>query len=156
MVRLAALNPDCAAILLLFDADDDCPVECAERVRQWAKDAAGSLPCEVVIACREYESWFLASIESLRGYKGISAQAEAPAVVESKRNAKGALEAFMPAGSSYSPTIDQTPMSQRFEMSMAYRRSRSFRKMVKAVGDLLRQLDQPLPCWPPVDWWPER
>jgi len=46
-------------------------------------------------------------------------------------------------------------MSAAFDMSLAHRRNRSFRKLVKAIGDLLTQLQQPLPKWPPAEWQPE-
>jgi hypothetical protein len=58
---------DCAAVLVLLDMDDDCPKEKAfelqERIRRME-----SLPFSVVIACakREYEAWFLASLETIR------------------------------------------------------------------------------------------
>jgi hypothetical protein len=39
-------------------------------------------------------------------------------------------------------------------MRMAYQRSRSFRKLVKAVGDILVRLNHPLPAWPPAGWQP--
>ena len=61
-VRVAALRADCAGILVLFDADDDCPAELAPTLEQWAREAAGAIPCAVVMANREYEAWFLASI----------------------------------------------------------------------------------------------
>ena len=41
------------------------------RIKGWAEMGAGGRPCEVVIAHREYEAWFLAAIESLRGQRGI-------------------------------------------------------------------------------------
>ena len=66
-VRLALAQPDCAAVLVLFDGEDECPVELAAQVRPWARAASGQIPCEVVIAYREYETWFLAALESLRG-----------------------------------------------------------------------------------------
>lgn len=152
MVKLALLQPDCAAVLLLFDGEDDCPFELAAKVRGWAQSAAGQTPCEVVIAYREYETWFLASVESLRGRWGIADDAAAPAHPEAKRDAKGALEEFMPARRAYSPTIDQADMSARFDMALAHQRNRSFRKLVKTVGDLLGQLGQSTPAWPPVEW----
>jgi Domain of unknown function (DUF4276) len=137
---------------LLFDGDDDCPVELADKVRAWARAASGTAPCEVVIAYREYETWFLAAVESPRGQCRIAHTASAPANPESKRNAKGALEAFMPGGASYAETIHQQRLSATFDMSLAHRRNRSFRKLTKAVGDLLAQLGQPVPVWPPADW----
>lgn len=89
--RLAMLQPDCAAVVFLFDGEDDCPKEIAERVRRWAVAASGKTPCEVVVAYREYETWFLAAVESLRGQRGIRADATAPRDPESKRDAKTAL-----------------------------------------------------------------
>ena len=151
-VRLALAQPDCAAVLVLFDGEDECPVELAALVRGWAQAAAGQIPCEVVIAYREYETWFLAALESLRGRCRIAEDASAPANPELKRDAKGALEEFMPSGASYAPTIHQQKLSAVFDMSLAHQRNRSFRKLTKAVGDLLLQLGQPVPSWPPAGW----
>lgn len=151
-VRLAFLQPECAAVVLLFDGEDDCPKELAEKVRAWAKEASGRVPCDVVIAYREYETWFLAAVESLRGKYGIRMNATAPDNPEAKRDAKGALEEFMPADRAYSETGDQPGMSDAFDMGLAYRRNRSFRKLVKAMGDMLSQMNQPLHTWPPSQW----
>lgn len=151
-VKLALSQPDCAAVLLLFDGEDDCPAELSAQVRTWAQAAAGDTPCEVVVAYREYETWFLASVESLRGKCRIALDAIAPADPEAKRDAKGALETFMPQGVSYSPTIHQQKLSAVFDMALAHRRNRSFRKLTKAVGELLARLEQPLPAWPPAGW----
>jgi hypothetical protein len=154
-VRLALLQPECAAVVILFDGEDDCPKELAASVRAWAREAAAGKPCDVVIAYREYETWFLAALESLRGQYGIPRNANAPANPESKRDAKGALEEFMPADRAYSETGDQPAMSAVFDMGQAHRRNRSFRKLVKAIGELLTQLRQPLPAWPPAEWQTE-
>jgi len=154
-VRLALLQPECAAVVILFDGEDDCPKELAAQVRAWARAAAAGTPCDVVVAYREYETWFLAALESLRGQYGISKDAATPANPESKRDAKGALEEFMPPERAYSETGDQPAMSAVFDMGQAHRRNRSFRKLVKAIGDLLTQLRQPLPAWPPPAWQSE-
>jgi hypothetical protein len=151
-VQLAFLQPDCAAVVILFDGEDDCPKELADKVRSWAQAVAGGKPCDVVIAYREYETWFLAALESLRGQYGIPQNATAPANPESKRDAKGALEEFMPADRAYSETGDQPAMSATFDLALAHQRNRSFRKLVKAIGNVLTQLRQPLPQWPPAQW----
>jgi len=57
-VQVAALREDCAGILILFDADDDCPAELAPTLEEWAREAAGEIPCAVVMANREYEACF--------------------------------------------------------------------------------------------------
>lgn len=151
-VRLAWLQPKCAAVMILFDGEDDCPKELAASVRAWAREAAAGKPCDVVVAYREYETWFLAALESLRGQFGIRDNATAPVNPESRRDAKGALEEFMPPDRAYSETGDQPAMSAVFDLGLAHRRNRSFRKLVKAVGDMLTQLQQPLPAWPPRGW----
>ena len=151
-VRLALLQPECAAVVILFDGEDDCPKDLAAQVRAWARAVAAGTPCDVVVAYREYETWFLAALESLRGQYGIAKDAVAPANPESKRDAKGALEEFMPPDRAYSETGDQPAMSAAFDMGLAHRRNRSFRKLVKALGELLAQLRLPLPSWPPAEW----
>jgi len=151
-VRLARAQPDCVAVLLLFDGEDDCPADLGNQVRGWAQAAAGETPCEVVVAYREYETWFLAAVDSLRGYCRIAQDATAPADPEARRDAKGALEAFMPAGAAYSPTVHQQKLSAVFDMAMTHRRSRSFRKLTKAIGELISKLGHPLPVWPPAGW----
>ena len=152
MVRLALFQPECAGVLLLFDGEDDCPVQLAAQVQVWARQAAGAVPCAVVIAYREYETWFLAAVESLRGQCRISNDAAPPPNPESKRNAMGALEAFMPGGASYAETIHQKKLSAVFDMALAHQRNRSFRKLTKTIGDILLHLGQPLPAWPPAGW----
>ncbi len=152
MVRLALLQPECAGILLLFDGEDDCPVELAAQVQVWARQAAGVMPCGVVIAYREYETWFLAAVDSLRGQCRIGDHAAPPPNPESKRNAKGALEAFMPGGASYAETIHQAKLSAVFDMALAHQRNRSFRRLTKTIGDILLHMGQPLPAWPPLGW----
>lgn len=151
-VRLALLQPDCAAVIILFDGEDDCPAELGPRVQEWARAAAGDKPCDVVIAYREYETWFLAALESLRGEHDIRPDAAAPTNPESKRDAKGALEEFMPADRAYSETVDQPAMSATFDLALAYRRNRSFRKLAKAIADVLTRLGQLIPPWPPTAW----
>jgi len=151
-VKVALRQPDCSGILLLLDGEDDCPKELAEDIRGWAFEAAGRVPCDVIVAYREYETWFLAAIESLAGKYGIRNGAAAPADPESRRDSKAALEEFMPDYRAYSETGDQPGMSAEFDMKLAFRRNRSFRKLVTAVGKMLTQLHQPIVAWPPHHW----
>ena len=137
-VRLALLKPECQAILVLFDGDDDCPAQLAPVVEGWAQDEAGTTPCAVVIAHREYEAWFLAT---------LPAPHPTP---EGVRDAKGELAQRLEGG--YLPTVDQASMSATFDMSKAYPRCRSFRRLVKAFGELVEAQGVALPPWPPAAW----
>src|SRR5262245_22091876 len=59
------------AILILTDADDDGPAELGPQLLAWARAARQDVPIAVVVANREYEAWFLAASESLRGHHGL-------------------------------------------------------------------------------------
>ncbi|HKV40878.1 MAG TPA: DUF4276 family protein [Blastocatellia bacterium] len=151
-IALALLRPECSAILVLFDGDDDCPKELAPRIEEWAKAAAGQVPCAVVVAQREYAAWFIASIESLRGERGIRDDAEPHPNPETPRGAKGQLEMLMVPGAAYSPTADQAALTAKFDMAIAHARCRSFRRMVRAFGLLTAGAGAPLDRWPPPGW----
>ncbi len=153
-VQLATLQPECGAVLILFDEEDGCPVMRAAEVRGWARKVARGMPCDVVVAHREYETWFLAALESLRGQRGIRDDAVAPLVPESKRDAKAQLESWMPKTRAYSETLDQPAMSALFDLTVAHQRSRSFRKLVSTVGTMLKDLGCEHGPWPPDGWAP--
>ena len=151
-VRLALLQPECSAVLILFDGDSDCPAELGPAVQEWAAAEAGGVPCEVVIAHREYEAWFLASIESIRGHRLIRADAQSHPVPEQPRGAKEQLEARMEAGATYLETTDQPALSASFSLMTAHKLSRSFRKLAGSFGRLVRSMGQEIGEWPPASW----
>ena len=156
-VRVAALRENCGAILVLFDADDDCPKELAPILEAWAREVAGGRPCAVVMANREYEAWFLASIETLRGLGSILPDATSHDEPEAPRDAKGELERRMPRRASYSPTVDQAALTARLDLRRVYLGCRSFRKLVSAFGVLATAAGMAPAVWPPTAWasWDE-
>lgn len=151
-VRLALLQPDCCAVIVLFDGDTDCPAELGPTVQNWTVQAAGDVPSEVVIAHREFEAWFLAAIKSLRGQNRIRFDAQPPPDPELPRDAKGHLEARMGSGATYLETTDQPALSASFSLAEAYRHSRSFRKLASAFGRLVSSMGQEIGEWPPAYW----
>ena len=118
-MEIATLVPGVRAILVLFDSDDDCARNLLPSMTRWANEVT-YLPCAIVLARREYEAWFLAAIESLRGARGIRDNAAYPQDPEAKRNAKQALRRFMPRNVSYSPRLDQPALSARFDSVSGY------------------------------------
>lgn len=138
-VRLALLQRDCGAVLVLFDGDEDCPASLGPQIQGWAQDEAGATPCAVVIAHREYEAWFVAAHES-----------DVPQP-ESIRDAKGRMAGLV---GSYLPTVDQPSQSAAMSLARAHQRSRSFRRLVRAAGQLMTALGADLPEWPPTAWSP--
>jgi hypothetical protein len=151
-IAVARLTPDCGAILVLFDADDDCPKDLAPALAGWAAEAAAPIPSAIVMANREYEAWLLAAIESLRGFRGIRNDAPGHPNPESPRDAKGELESRMHAGAGYLPTADQAAMTARIELASAYRSCRSFRKLAGAFGSFLAASGFQPAQWPPAAW----
>jgi hypothetical protein len=104
------------------------------------------------MANREYEAWFLASIEALRGKAGIQPGAVSHLDPEAPRDAKGELEVRMRPGASYSPTVDQPALTAHLDLESAYRHCRSFRKLVRAFGVLAAAAGVAPAEWPPAAW----
>lgn len=123
-------------LLILLDADDDCPRDLADSLMARCHAGHSDLTVSVVIAKREYEAWFLAAAKSLAGQRGLSDQLDPPLDPESVGGAKEWLTARMPKGQSYSPTRHQSAYSELMDLSEA-RRARSFRKLEKEVSRLL-------------------
>lgn len=150
VARLASFKPGACAVLALFDADDDCAIIHIPDMTRWAQEAVPLMPSAVVMARREYESWLLAALEALRGQRQIGLDAAYPQNPEEKRDAKGVITGFRPPGSPYSPATDQPALSALFDLTAAYARASSFRKLVKELCRVLEELGQS-PVIPP-DW----
>lgn len=151
-VTAARYQPNCDAILILFDSDKDCPAELGPKVHQWASAVCGDLPCEVVMPHQEYEAWFLAGIEPLRGRRGIRNDAARHPTPEEPRGAKAQLRRRMERWGRYSATTDQAAFSALFSMPAAYAGCRSFRKLTKSFGTLLQAMGKEIGSWPPAHW----
>lgn len=122
-------------VLVLRDGDDadvDCPVRLAAMLRPDQQLISGGV--EVVVACKEYESWFLAAAGSLRAHPDVRDDAAAPADPEARRDAKRELGKLMLE--SYKETRHQPKFSALLDLKMAGENSRSFRRMVHAVETL--------------------
>ncbi len=52
-------------ILILLDADEDCPAEIGPRIERAAASECAGIPVAVVLAKRMFESWLLAGAEGL-------------------------------------------------------------------------------------------
>jgi hypothetical protein len=130
-----------SAILVLLDADDDCPAELGQRLLRRAQFAHADLAVSIVVAKREFEAWFLAAAESLRGVRGLPMDLNAPVDPEAVRGAKEWLSARMGGRARYSPTRHQAAFAARFDLDRA-RRADSFDKCWREVARLLVLVQQ--------------
>lgn len=115
-------------ILVLLDADDDCPAKLGAKVLEHARSVAPHRRVSVVLANREYEAWFLAAAESLHGHRGFAFDFPKNFDAELPRNAKGWFGERMASGT-YRETTDQAAFSALIDLPQANERSRSFRKL---------------------------
>jgi len=127
------------AVLILVDSEDDCPRFLGPALLQRAALVYRAGPVAVVLAKYEFEAWFLAAAESLRGRRGLPSDIEAPPHPERIRAAKGWLASRMAAGQTYSETQDQAAFAAVFDLQAA-RRAGSFDKCYR---DIVRILTEP-------------
>jgi len=127
-VLMAMQRPNCQAIIVILDADDDCPKEFAPELLRRAEQAAYDTLVSVVLPKSELESWFVGSIESLHGIRGISAEACSPSDPENIRDAKGYLTQAMEGSRHYLEVDDQPAFADKFDMTQALNNCRSFKK----------------------------
>jgi hypothetical protein len=146
-IELAFRERDCAGVLILMDADDDemCPMLIAKEFTERIIRYGARHPVGVVLARREYEGWFLASLESIIGQEiggrsGLSADATFEGNPEEIRGAKAWLSKRLPNGRIYKETEDQAPLSNSIDFSLALERSRSFRRLFSAIDELITSI----------------
>lgn len=122
-------------ILILLDADDDCPAELGPRLlRQISRP---DVIAAVVVAKREYEAWFLAGAQSLRGHRRVSDTAIPPVDPEGIRGAKQHLERhILVPGAAYHETVDQPALTAVLGLEEA-RATPSFDKLCRDLRRLL-------------------
>ena len=132
-VALAAARAGAdGCILILLDANGDCPAQLAPRLLGRAVSARPDRDIRVVLAKMEYEAWFLAAAASL----GIGGGVEPPGDPEAVRDAKGWLSARMRAGGPYRATLHQAAFSAAFDLDLA-RLAPSFDKLWRDVRGLI-------------------
>lgn len=128
-------------ILILLDSDDDCPAQLGPALLYRVSQVRDNLPIAVVLAKCEFESWFLASAESLRGKRGLKSDITPPNNPEEIRGAKEWLYQRMQIGKKYRETSDQPALAALFDIEKA-RQADSFDKCYREIIRLLKELQK--------------
>lgn len=142
-----ALIEQSNAIIVILDADEDCPRIVATQLAARARDMGLQVPVAIVCPKPEYEIWFIAGLSSdcgdeIRNRLQIAQSVNAPTNMESRRSAKDWLKRMMPKGRNYKPTQDQAALTYHIPMDVVFERSRSFRRLCDAVEELVAALDE--------------
>ncbi len=140
LLLAASKAGDAGLVLVLLDADDDCPATRGPDILARAKAYLPHRSVSVVLANREFEAWFIAAAQSLDGARGFIRRQEEIADPERYRDAKGWLSRQMQ--SSYREMTDQAAFAARMDLSQALAKSRSFRKLYKEIEAQLARLTQ--------------
>lgn len=107
------------SVLIVLDSEDDCPADLGPSLALRARSFRADVKFEVILAHREYETWFLAAAESLRSVCGLPKDLESPAHPESIRGAKQWLSQQM--GAPYNESEHQPRMTAAFAFEQASR-----------------------------------
>jgi hypothetical protein len=137
-------------IFVLIDADDDAACLLGPKLLKVCEEARRDRLSRVVIAVREYESWFLAAAISLRGRRGLSEELTPPKEPEAIRDAKGWLSRHNVEGRSYKETLDQPALTAVFDIDAALA-APSFAKLYRDVQKLLRDTSATERAYPEAD-----
>jgi hypothetical protein len=123
-------------LMLLLDADEECPATRGPELLLRLRRVVPDLPTAVVLAKREYEAWFLAAALSLRAHARIRSTAGPPTDPEAIAGAKGYLvrELLLPEAA-YSETVDQAAFTAIMDFEQALR-CRSFQKLYRDLARL--------------------
>lgn len=130
LLLAAAKSGENGWILVLLDADDDCPATLGRLIYERAQQHIPHRRLSVVLANREFEAWFIAAGASLQGIRGFSNLPGDALNAEVPRNAKGWMRQRM-RSQTYSEILDQPAFTAKFDLQEAYDNSRSFRKLCK-------------------------
>lgn len=132
-VRLAELAIGPAdPIIILVDADDDCPAELGPALKTRALSVVQRRGIATIVPKHEFESWFPAAARSLAGKRGLSHDLEPP----DNPRCKEWLRGKMVPGRAYSPTVDQAALAAEMDLAQA-RLSRSFDRFVREIERLI-------------------
>lgn len=133
-------SEDPALVLVLIDADEDCPAEWGPKLLEMAREVAPGAELACVLANVEYETWFAAAARSLSEYLDLSSDPSESQLFEESRHGKARGERRF-RGRRYGETQDQPAMTRAMDLIVCRERAPSFDKLCR---ELERRLRRPL------------
>ena len=124
-------NGGTGAILVLLDADDDCPAELGRELLGRLAKCLPNRNAAVVLPKREFEAWILAGTSVGESLSTLPDECRSP-----KAKVKKAI------GGTYSETVDQPKLTAQIDIDLAKQQSRSFRKLCDDLSRIQAIFDQ--------------
>lgn len=125
-------NPLPGLILILFDANGDCPAILAPAILQCAAARAPGCDVVCVLPKPEYETWFVGVAESLRDYLSLSPNESIPEDPEGQKKRKGWIGKRF-KNVRYSETADQPALTACMNLDLCRKRCPSFDKLCREL-----------------------
>ncbi|MBM4284241.1 MAG: DUF4276 family protein [Deltaproteobacteria bacterium] len=126
-------------MIIILDADDDCPAQLGPSLLKRCQQVT-KLPCLVVIANREIESWLLGSKDSLGGICGVKHNAVSPAEPEKIRGAKEHLTRNMEPGKRYLASDDLPRLLEKIDIHLTGQHCPSFKRFFQKLSGIMLPL----------------
>jgi hypothetical protein len=123
-------------VVVELDADEDTPCVLGPQLKARALKIARPQSVSIVIPKYEFEAWFLAAAESLRGIRGLRDDILPPPNPEAIRGAKEWLSRNMAPGRKYSASVDQVALVATMNL-VAARTCRSFDRLCREIERLV-------------------
>jgi hypothetical protein len=121
-VHIAAANiTERGAVLLVFDADDDCAKTLGPELSAWLSADFPHIVCRVVLAVREFEAWIVGGDAAY----GVDEP-------DRTENLEGRIRDLHGA---YKKTVDQPRHISRADFPRLRRLSRSFRRLDRVMEE---------------------
>ncbi len=148
-IKLAILEHNADCILILIDADDDCPGSKAPAFGRRIHRANPTVPIAVVCPKRMYEAWLLASMDDIAGKQlqgnspGIRRGIRYSGNPEEERDPKKWLDDAIRRShpgkkKKYRATRDMKSMTEHLSVTRTMSRSRSFKRLLAGLESLVK------------------
>jgi len=150
-IKLASKRRDVAGVIAIFDGDCPhfpagsrklfCPVTAARQMAAAASEtgAGATFSLAVVFACKEYESWLIASIESIAGKSILDRPAYPTGLTAPEGDPQSHGKRWLEKNiSGYRPTRDQNVLTELLDLSIVRGKNvRSFARLETAVDQVV-------------------
>jgi Domain of unknown function (DUF4276) len=122
-------------LLLLLDAEEDCPARLAPRLLERARTARSDADIACVLAKRELENWFKAAAASLAGIGGLPNDLAIPANPEEGDGGAWLTRQMrrQNRGRKYTKPADAIELARRMDLQQCRDHSPSFDKLCREL-----------------------